>query len=269
MIALLLGLAEGATAQGVVVAPHAVFIDARTRSASVTLYNPGTEPAEVSISSFFGYPVTDSLGHFMLATPDSVLPTMPSATGWVEAFPKRMTIAPLQRQTVRLLARPPQGLADGEYWSRIVISAKGGSVPVSGVDSLSNINVGLTLELRTIIPLLYRKGKLETGIAMTSLRAQHVGDSLVVRVQLERQGTAAYLGTARGTLVDERGATVSSFERPIAIYYGADPSFTLAAPPAPGRYVLRLALETDRTDITQDQLLRAPQVRDSVEVTLP
>ena len=86
---------------------------------------------------------------------------MPSAAGWIEAFPRRMTIPPLQRQTIRLLARPPQGLADGEYWSRLIISAKGGSVPVTGIDSTSNINVGLTLEVRTIIPLIYRKGKLD------------------------------------------------------------------------------------------------------------
>jgi P pilus assembly chaperone PapD len=267
-LVLFLGVAANANAQGVIVAPHAVFVDARTRSASVTLYNPGTEPAEVSISSFFGYPVTDSLGQFMLAEPDSVLPSMPSAAGWIEAFPKRMTIPPLQRQTVRLLARPPQGLPDGEYWSRLIISAKGGSIPVTGVDSSPNITIGLALELRTIIPLIYRKGKLQTGITVANLRAAQVGDSLVVRAQLERQGTSAYLGTARGTLLDEHGTKVDSFERPIAIYYYADPAFAIAAP-APGRYQFQLELLTERTDLTQDQLLRAPPVRDSVGVTLP
>ncbi len=265
---LLTGLAGRAHAQGVVVAPHAVFMDARTRSASVQLYNPGTETVEVTISSFFGYPATDSLGQFMLVQPDSVLPSMPSAAGWIEAFPRRMTIPPLQRQTIRLLARPPQGLADGEYWSRLIISAKGGSVPVTGVDSTSNINIGLMLELRTIIPLLYRKGKLTTGVALSDLRVQPSGDSLAVRVRLQRQGTAAFLGTARGTLVDDRGTAVASFERPIAIYYDADPSFELSAPAA-GHYLFRLEVASERTDIPQEQLLRAPPARDSVEVTLP
>lgn len=268
-VALLLGLTGSASAQGVVVAPHAVFMDARTRSASVTLYNPGTETAEVSISTFFGYPVTDSLGQFMLAEPDSVLPSMPSATAWVDAFPKRMTILPLQRQTVRLLARPPQGLPDGEYWSRIIITAKGGTVPVSGVDSTSNITVGLSLELRTIIPLLYRKGKLETGITVDSLRVSRVGDSLLVRVQLKREGTAVYLGTVTGSLLDDRRTVVSSFERPIAVYYDAAPAFSLAAPAAPGRYLFRFEIATERKDIAQDLLMRAPVMRDSVEVTLP
>lgn len=267
--ALVVGLAGNGRAQGVVIAPHAVYMDARTRSAMVTLYNPGTEPAEVTISSFFGYPVTDSLGQFMLAEPDSVLPSMPSAAGWIEAFPKRMTIPALQRQTIRLLARPPQGLADGEYWSRLVISAKGGSLPVTGVDTTSGISVGLTLELRTIIPLIYRKGKLETGVAVSDLRVQPQGDSIVVRARLERQGTSAYLGTARLQLVDSRGGTVSSFERPVAIYYNADPAFTLKAPTAAGRYVVRLEVITERTDLAPEQILRAPPIRDSVEVTLP
>ena len=59
-------------AQGVVIAPHAVFIDGRARSGSVLLYNPNTEPVEVSISLVFGYPVTDSAGRIVLRTIDVV-----------------------------------------------------------------------------------------------------------------------------------------------------------------------------------------------------
>jgi hypothetical protein len=194
---------------------------------------------------------------------------MPSAATWIDAFPRRMTIPPLQRQTIRLLAKPPQGLADGEYWSRLVISAKGGSVPVTGVDSSSNISVALTVELRTIIPLIYRKGKLETGVAVSNLRVQPMGDSLVVRARLERQGTSAYIGTARGSLVDDHGKTVASFERPLAIYYDADPAFGFQVPQIAGLYRFRLEIVSERTDIPPEQVLRAPPVRDSVEVTLP
>jgi P pilus assembly chaperone PapD len=257
------------TAQGVVVAPHAVYLDHRTRSASITLYNPGAEPAEVTISSEYGYPVTDSLGHFTLTVPDSIEPGMPAATGWIEAFPRRMAIAPLQRQTVRLLARPPQGLGDGEYWSRLVISAKGGAIPVTGADS-NAIRIALALEVRTNIPLLYRKGQLHTGIELTNLRAAVRGDSLVVRARLERQGGAAYVGTARGSLVDRTGTVVASFQQPIAVYYDAEPRFALALAGQPaGNYRLRLELSSERSDIQPELLLRAPVVRDSVEVTVP
>jgi hypothetical protein len=264
-----MGAARALGAQGILVAPHAVYLNHRTRSASITLYNPGAEPAEVTISTFYGYPVTDSIGHFMLQVPDSVDPSMPSATAWIDAFPRRMTVAPLSRQTVRLLARPPQGLADGEYWSRIVISAMGGAVPVTGADS-GGIAIGLSLEVRTIIPLLYRKGTLTTGIVASNLRAVPSGDSLVTRVHLERQGTAAFVGTAKGTLVTETGTTVATFQQPVAVYYDAEPVFALPIRDLlAGRYRLRVELSTERTDIAPEQLLRAAVVRDSIPLALP
>lgn len=269
LAALLLGIAAPARAQGVLVAPHAVYLDHRTRSAAITLYNPGTEPTEVAISAIYGYPVTDSIGHFTLYLPDSVEAGMPSATGWVEAFPRRMTIPPLTKQTVRLLARPPQGLADGEYWSRVVITAQGGSIPVTGADS-AGISVGLSLEIRTIIPLLYRKGSLRTGLAVSELAAAPAGDSLAIRAHLARQGSAAWIGTVRGVLADSTGAAAASFTQPLAIYYEADPVFALPVTGlAPGRYHLRLDFATERDDILPNLVLRAPAVRDSVDLRLP
>lgn len=267
-IALLAGLATKGSAQGVVVAPHAIYLDHRTRSAALTLYNPGAEPTEVTIFSFFGYPVTDSLGHFMLFAPDSIEPSMPSA-GWIEAFPRRMTLGPLSRQTVRLMARAPQGLADGEYWSRIVISAKGGAMQVASIDS-AGIKVGLALEVRTILPLIYRKGVLQTGISVSGLRATPTGDSLFVRARLERRGTAAYVGTVKGTLSTLKGTIVATLQQPVAIYYDAAPVFAMPLPKGTsGTYRLRLELSSERTDIQPELLLRSPPVRDSIDVTLP
>ncbi|MBL8977498.1 MAG: hypothetical protein JNM53_03740 [Gemmatimonadetes bacterium] len=263
-----LGWAHGAAAQGVVVAPHAVYLDHRTRSASITLYNPGADAAEVEIASIYGYPVTDSLGHFMLHIPDSVDATMPAANGWIEAFPRRMTIPPLSRQTVRLLARPPQGLSDGEYWSRVMITARG-AAPVATADT-AGISIGLALEVRTIIPLTYRKGALSSGVAITGLTVTPAGDSLDVRARLERQGTAAYIGTARGTLLNAAGKPVARFEQPVAVYYDATPGFMLPVAGLPaGSYRVRLELVSERPDISPDLLLRAPPARDSLEVRLP
>jgi P pilus assembly chaperone PapD len=269
LVAVLAGLTRVAAAQGVLIAPHAIYLDHRTRSGSLTLYNPGADPVEIAVSTFFGYPSTDSLGQFTIVTPDSVDASMPSAAGWIDAFPRRMTLAPLQRQTVRLLARPPQGLADGEYWSRVLISAKGGVVQVAQADS-SGIAVGLNLEVRSILPLIYRKGQLQTGLALTALRATKEGDSLRVRVHMERQGGAAYVGTAKGVLLDQQGNQVSKFEQPIAIYYTAEPVFIIPlAGRITGRYRLRVELSTERTDIAPELLLRAPVTRDSIDLTLP
>ncbi|MGH7704181.1 MAG: hypothetical protein ACREMO_13890, partial [Gemmatimonadales bacterium] len=104
-------------AQGVLVAPHVIYLDHRTRSGSITLYNPGDGPVEISISTLFGYPVSDSTGGFQLRTVDDPDSTLPSAAKWIQAFPRRLTLGPRERQTVRLLGRPPASLLDGEYWA--------------------------------------------------------------------------------------------------------------------------------------------------------
>jgi hypothetical protein len=259
-------------AQGVLVAPHAVVIDHRTRSGSLSLYNPGDQPAEISLSTFFGYPVTDSSGNFDLRTVERPGTNMPSAAGWLEAFPKRMVLQPKERQTVRLLARPPQALPDGEYWARLVVSAKGGSVPVSGVNDSSGITVGLNLEVRTVLPLQYRKGAVATSVRASGLSAGVEGDSLAVRLHLVRQGTAAYIGTVRGALADGSGRTVATFSSPVAVYYDVDPRFTAALPDGklpPGPYRLRVEVTTEREDLAPETLLAARPVRDSLELHLP
>jgi P pilus assembly chaperone PapD len=272
LLATLLPAPAPLLAQGVLVAPHAVVIDHRTRSGALSLYNPGDAPAEISLSTFFGYPVTDSAGEFDLRTVERPDPTMPSAAGWVEAFPKRMVLQPKERQTVRLLARPPAALTDGEYWARLVVAAKGGTVPVTGVDSSSGVTVGLNLEVRTVLPLQYRKGAVATSVRLSRLATAVEGDSLVVRLRLERMGTAAFIGTVRGALVDSAGRTVTTFTSPVSVYYEVEPRLTAALPggrPKAGRYRLRVEVAAEREDLAPETVLPSRPVRDSLEVRLP
>lgn len=262
--------ARSAAAQGVLIAPHAVFIDGRARSGSVLLYNPNTEPVEVSISLLFGYPVTDSAGRILLRTIDHPDSTMRSAADWIRAFPRRLTVPPLERQTIRLLATPPPGLGEGEYWARLVIAAKGGQLPVTGVADTAAVKVGLTLEVRTIIGVYYRSGAVRTGVAISNLRTAVAGDSLMVWSRLEQQGNAAYIGTVQGTLVDSGGVVRGEFKAPIGVYYTMEPRYAMPIGALPaGRYRLRLSLTTEREDLGPEVLLPSPTVRDSVEVRIP
>jgi len=266
-------------AQGVMVAPHAVFIDHNQRSGSVLLYNPGTEPVEVTISTIFGYPITDSIGRIQLDT--LMADSTNSALGWIQAFPRRLTVGPRERQTVRLLARPPVGLADGEYWLRLRIAAQAGSVPITGVADTTAIQVGLKLEVRTIIGVNYRKGPVMTGVSLSNLRAQVVGDSVITRARIERRGNAAFIGTIRETLVDSTGAVraervgdslVTSYQSPIGVYFTMEPRLASAIP-APGlprgRYWLRYEVVAEREDLDPKVVLKAPAVRDSVQLIVP
>jgi hypothetical protein len=271
-------------AQGVMVAPHAVFIDHRTRSGSVLLYNPGTDPVEVTISTMFGHPVTDSLGAIKLDT--LLADSSVSALDWIQAFPRRLTVGPRERQTVRLLARPPAKLADGEYWLRLVIAAQAGRVPITGVTDTTAIQIGLMLEVRTIIGVNYRKGAVNTGVTLSQVRAKVAGDSLITRSRLERRGNAAFVGMIRETLVDSTGAVraqlvengrggdsvVTAYKSPIGVYSTMEPRIaTRVVGPglAHGRYWLRYEVVAEREDLDAAVILKAPAVRDSVRVIIP
>lgn len=260
-LTLLPGVAQ---AQGVLIAPHALFIDHRTRSGWIQLHNPGAEPAEVNLELLFGYPVTDSTGQLelrMIEEPDS---TLPSAMTWIQAFPRRTVVPPQGRQTIRLMVRPPADLADGEYWARVVVAARGGTVPVEVQDS-ANIQIGLTLEVRTILPLLYRKGPLTTGVRLADTRATREGDSVMVRTRMTRTGTAAYLGTVRASLRNAGGTEVAQYTMPISVYYDIEPRFALAAPALPaGDYRLTLTVEAARDDLAPELVLPSPPVQDTI-----
>jgi hypothetical protein len=256
-------------AQGVLVAPHGIFIDHRVRTGSFELYNPNPQSVEVSVSTLFGYPVTDSLGRLSLRTTASPDSTEPSAAAWIEAYPRRLMLRPLERQRVRLLARPPAGLPDGEYWTRLVVAAKGGRLSVAGVPDTSGIQIGLTLEMRTVVAVFYRKGAVRTGIVLSDVRGDILGDSLVVRARLTRQGNAAFIGTVRGRLVDDAGRQVAAFTSQLGVYYAMEPRFTTPVGPLrTARYTLRLDVASERDDLARESLLHASTVRDSALVTV-
>jgi P pilus assembly chaperone PapD len=260
---------SAAMAQGVIVAPHAVYIDHATRAGSITLFNPGDQPVEVSVSFGFGYPTTDSAGAVSLELTDDAPQGQPGATAWLQAFPRRATVAPHERQTVRVLATPPTGLPDGEYWARLIVGAKGGQIAVAGVTDTAAVKVGLSLEVRTVIAVVYRKGALTTGLTLDHISATYADDSVGVRVPLTRTGTGAYLGTVRASVVDARGEVKGEEQLPVAVYYALDPRLPVPVGTlAPGTYKVRVSVSTERTDLPPKVPLPAPPVRDSVEITV-
>ena len=255
--------------QSVTVAPPVVVIDHRSRGGSIDLYNPSSVPVEVSVSLLYGYPVSDSLGNVDLNTMDKPPATEPSAAGWIDAYPRRATVLPGQKQTVRFLARPPADLADREYWSRIVVSSKAAALALATPDT-TKITASLNVEIRTITTLLYRKGTVSSSVTTSNLRTAVHGDSLITRVKLDPHGNAAWLGTLTGKFVGSDGKTVAEFERPMGVYHAVDPSFILPLDSIPpGRYRLHVELKSERRDLPRSTLVQSPAVRDFIEVAVP
>jgi hypothetical protein len=257
-------------AQAILVAPQGVVLSNRERTGTVELYNPSSHAVEVSIRPVYGHPTTTPDGDLTLAIVEHPDSTQPSAAGFVEAFPRRLILQPTQRQTVRLLARPPQGLPDGEYWARLIIAARDAEAPASPATDSAAVSVGLTLEVRTIIAVNYRNGAQRTGVQIGDLVAAPNGDSLIVRAPMQRTGTAAWIGTTTVSLRSATGALVASQVMQTAVYQAMSPRFAFDRRTlTPGTYRVTVDMNTERPDVTQTTLLRAPPQHAEVIVTIP
>jgi hypothetical protein len=224
----------------------------------------------VSVSTFCGYPVTDSIGRMYLRTFAEPADTMPCAADWVQSFPRRMRIDAKSRATVRLLVTPPASAPPREYWARVMASAKGGKIALAGLPDSSGIAAALAVEVRSVVGLFYRRGPVQTGVKVEQVRAAVDGDSLVGRTLLTREGNAAFVGSLKATLRDGAGRTVSESLLPLGVYYALEPRFSLPIAGVPaGRYELSIEALSSRPDLPADLLLATVPVRRSVEVVLP
>lgn len=258
-----------ANAQAILVAPQGVVLTNRERTGTVELYNPSARAAEITISAAYGHPTTTPDGDLTLVLIEHPDSTAPSAAGFIEAFPRRLILQSNQRQTVRLLARPPQGLADGEYWARLIVSSRDAAPPTVAASDSSAVTVGLSLEVRTIIAVNYRSGAQETGVRLGELSAQSRADSLVIRAPMQRTGTAAWIGTTIVSVLDTSGAVVAKQSLQTAVYQSISPRFAFDRKTLkPGRYRVTVDLNTDRPDVIQRTLLKSPAQHAELTVAL-
>lgn len=256
-------------AQAIVVAPTALVIQGATRSGALTLINAGDVAAELTLSTTFGYPATDSAGRMFLQTFDVVDDSLPSAESWLKIYPRQLRLAPGERRTVRVLASPPAGVRDGEYWARLVVASRAAET-APDTTAATSVRIGLALEVRQVIGVFVRQGHVATNVTVDAPSVAIVGDSLVARVPLVRGGNAAFVGSLRATLVNPAGIVYGQAVLPLGVYYGLTPrvSLPLAGVPS-GRMSLRLEAMSERPDVPPGALLKARTARRDVELDLP
>ena len=270
-----LGAWHGVAAQSVLVAPSAIVIDGRVRTTAVTLVNAGTQPAEVSLSTVFGVPMTDSGGQMRLATFETVHDSMPSAADFIHAYPAQFVLAPGARRVVRLIATPTQPLANREHWARLVVTTRAARslvTPLLNADGPSDgtTRVGFELEVRSLMAIFYRPAGVTTGVTMAPVHAPVVGaDSISMRVSLTREGNAAFVGMLRGVLRDSTGTVRATSQLPLGVYYTLEPRFAIDRTGLPsGTYQLDVEAIGSRPDVPTKLLLPAKLVHQTSRVVL-
>jgi hypothetical protein len=269
LLTVLIQMLWPAMAESIGVAPHALFMSDDNRVAEVTLFNSTSAPEEVELDFQYGFPVADSTGRMVIALMPNPGPEDPSAAAWLRAFPRRVRVEPGQRQTVRVQATPPDDLAPGEFWSRMIITSRAASPRGVPVDSA--VAATLNIQFRTIISVNYRNQDVNTAVTLDSLWAQVTPDTVKAWVDVGRGGNAAFLGSAVLTLESSNGTVERQSARyQVAVYRPLRRWFALPLEGlAPGEYTLRIALSTERVDLNPDNVLPAPGVERSVRISIP
>ena len=264
-LALALALVAARQAAAVSVSPTALYIDSRTRTGVLTLYNSGTLPEEVTLDFAYGYPVSDSAGNVTVPVTREVGAGEPSALAWMRAFPRRLLLQPGQRQVVRVLVEPPADLPDGEYWSRILISSRGGQPPIEQTQGETRIQLNVTTTL--VMAANYRKGDVRTGVEMQAASARRDADGVTLQVDLARTGNAAFLGRLRADLLDARGQVVGTVHDDVAVYRAMRRRLTIPVPAGTsGPLTVRVVVNTEREDLPPGGALPAAPLTQRVPV---
>ncbi len=256
-----------AAIHAVYVSPAAVFMDDGNRNAQVTMGNAGEVAEEVRVELMFGFLDTDSAGTPFIRLMDDPGPEFPSASGWLGVFPQRARLEPGERRVVRLFARPPDDLPDGEYWSRLIVTSRRAAGRVDAGDTLAR--AGVSLEIRLVTSVTYRKGDVSTSLRLDDIAAAADGDSLVLSIGMERGGNAAYLGTMQVELVNAQGRVLNEWSTPIVVHIPVQRRFVFRIDPlSPGEYTVRIRTRAERDDIQPGAVLPAPPTIDSLTITV-
>jgi P pilus assembly chaperone PapD len=178
------------------VAPTRIVLDGR-KGAEVVLNNIGEEPAVYRISVEFRRMDEDG------GLTDVSQPTADDqkAADMIIYAPRRVTLAPHQPQAIRIAARPPQGLPDGEYRVHLLFRAIPPATPVvqaAAAEPEKGLRFQLTPVYGVTIPVIVRLGNLQAtaGVANVHLDKGKDGNS-VVSVDLSRSGTRSTFGEVR------------------------------------------------------------------------
>ena len=198
--AALLGLTAPASAGvgDLLVAPTRIVLDGR-KGAEIILNNIGDEPATYRVTVDFRRMNPDG------SLSDVAAPTAAdqAAADMIVYAPRRVTLAPREPQAIRIAARPPQGLPDGEYRVHMLFRAIPPATPVAAAaasadgEAAKGLRFQLTPVYGVTIPVIVRLGNLQATAGIANVRLDQSADRPAVALDLSRSGARSTFGEVR------------------------------------------------------------------------
>jgi P pilus assembly chaperone PapD len=113
--------------------------------------------------------------------------------------PRKVVLPPRQPQSIRIVARAPQGLPDGEYRVHMLFRAIPPATPVTAASSepVKGIHFQLTPVYGVTIPVIVRLGNLQATAGIANVHLEKKDGKQAVALDLSRSGTRSTYGEVR------------------------------------------------------------------------
>jgi len=163
------------------------------KGAEVILNNIGDEPATYRVSVVFRR-MTEDGGLQDVEEPSA---NDKAAEDMILYQPRKVVLPPRQPQAIRIIARAPQGLPDGEYRVHMLFRA----VPPPRPQVAPQKVEGVAFQLRPIygvtIPVIVRLGHLEAKAAIANVRKVTADGKPAIALDLSRAGDRSTFGAVK------------------------------------------------------------------------
>ena len=174
------------------VAPTRIILDGR-RGTEIILNNIGDDVATYRVTIELRRMKPD--GTFENVTVPNARET--AAEAMILYAPRKVTLPPNQPQSIRINARAPQGLADGEYRAHLLFRAIPDARPVTAPAKTEGVSFRLTPIYGVTIPIIVRLGNLTATAGIANVARGQEGGKPVIALDLSRQGDRSTFGDVR------------------------------------------------------------------------
>lgn len=210
---------SAAFAQGdLLITPKRIIFDGSKRSEEINLANIGTDTATYMIS-FVQYKMNED-GKFELASDEDT--TQKYSSKNLRYFPRTVTLAPNEAQSVKLQLIKKNELLPGEYRSHLFFRAMERPRPLGEEEAQkadSVISIHLTPVFGISIPVIIRLG--ETSLKMKFSNASFLmnGNDAVIKITINRTGNISSYGDIKvDHIAADNKVTNVGFVKGVAVY---------------------------------------------------
>lgn len=184
---------QSAFAQGdlMIMPKRIVFDGIQQRSQEISLANTGKDSATYAIS-FIQYKMNEDGSFQQIENPEE---GQLFADAFLRYYPRRVSLAPNEAQTVRLQLTRTGEMSEGEYRSHLYFRAIEKPTAL-GSEDVKNSEGNISINIKTVfgisIPVIIRKGSSDTEVELQNISLD--ASEKILSLDIERDGNMSVYG---------------------------------------------------------------------------